>query len=131
MLTVEQRDQFDSILEQVLEELPASVKEILEEVPLIVEDYPSDQIMQEMKVRRRGDLCGLYTGVPLTEGAGRLGRRYPDRILIFRLGILRSADMNATDAERELKRQIKITILHEVGHHHGLSERDLEELGYG
>ncbi len=131
-MTPRDREKFDRVLEKVLADLPAAVHQILDEVPLIVEDHPSAEIMREMEVTERDELCGLYDGVPLSEPEHRPRRVTPDGILIFREGILANATDDAGQVSRdELREQIRITILHEVGHHHGLTEEDLDELGYG
>ena len=131
MITSQNRKRFDEILEQVLAEMPDAVHRILDEVPLIVEDCPSRELMKEMGVNARDDLCGLHDGVPLTEPEHRRGRTRPENIMIFRAGIFAMATTDEGKISRgELRRQIRITVLHEVGHHYGLSEEDLKELGY-
>ena len=131
MIRPQDRKRFDEILEQVLAELPEAAHRILDEVPLIVDDYPSPQVMKETHIRSRDELCGLHDGIPLTEPEHRHRARTPEGIWIYRAGIM---SMATTDegkiSRRELRRQIRITILHEVGHHYGLSEEDLKELGY-
>ncbi|MFV1966232.1 MAG: metallopeptidase family protein [Pirellulaceae bacterium] len=125
------RDLFDQHLESVLGQLPERVDQLLDEVPLVVEDHPSREIMQKMGVRRRDRLCGLYTGIPLTQRSVEHSGVLPDVIHIYREGILSLAlDRQGRISEEELKRQIRITVLHEVGHHHGLDEDELRELGY-
>ena len=132
LMTPRDREKFDRVLEKVLADLPAAVHKILDEVPLIVEDHPSAEIMREMEVTERDELCGLYDGVPLSEPEHRPRRVTPDGILIFREGILAAATDDTGRVNREeLREQIRITVLHEVGHHHGLTEEDLDELGYG
>jgi predicted Zn-dependent protease with MMP-like domain len=131
-MTPRDREKFDRVLEKVLADLPASVHQILDEVPLIVEDRPSEEIMREMEVSEPDELCGLYDGVPLSEPEVRPHRLQPDGIMIFREGILACAtDERGRVHQNELRDQIRITILHEVGHHHGLTEEELDELGYG
>ncbi|MCA9204795.1 MAG: metallopeptidase family protein [Pirellulaceae bacterium] len=131
MLTDEQRAYFDRQLEYVMGEMPPRVHELLREIPMYVDDYPSPQIMRRMRLRRPDQLCGLYTGVPLTQRSVELSGVLSDVIHIFRLGILSMAtDRQGRLNEAELRRQIRITVLHELGHHHGLDEDDLEELGY-
>ncbi|HZZ72513.1 MAG TPA: metallopeptidase family protein [Pirellulales bacterium] len=126
------RDQFDAELEQVLAELPESIRRLLDEVPLYVEDRPSPAVLRDLRVDNPATLCGLYSGVPLTEPASREFRRTPDAISIYRAGIMNAAtDAQGRIGAAELRRQIRITILHEMGHHHGLSEADLRDLGYG
>ena len=125
------RQRFDEQLEQVLAELPPLVHELIEQVPLHVEDYPSRQMMDRLGVRRRETLCGLYTGIPLSERSILHSGNLPDVVTIFREGILTAAaDRLGRISLKRLRRQIRITILHELGHHHGLTEKDLRELGY-
>ena len=125
------RELFDRHLELVLPELPESVHRLIDEVPLVVEDYPSAKQMRKVGVRRRHHLCGLYTGVPLTDRSVMQSGIPSDVIHIFREGILSMAtDRSGQVDTEELQKQIRITILHELGHHHGLSEDDLRQLGY-
>ena len=127
-----ERRRFDEQLEIVLAELPESIHRLMEEVPLIVEDYPSADVLKEMEIDDPEELCGLYSGVPLTEPESRGFRHLPDHILIYRAGILNSAiNDEGRITKTELRKQIRITILHEMGHHHGLNEEELRELGYG
>jgi predicted Zn-dependent protease with MMP-like domain len=125
------RRKFDALLEQVLEELPPPWRGLLEQVPLVVEDRPSRRLAREMEIESDDELCGLYTGTPLTERSVEQSGTMPEEILIFRMGVLAEA---ADDADRisdvELKKQIRITVLHEMGHHFGMEEEALKELGY-
>jgi predicted Zn-dependent protease with MMP-like domain len=128
----ELRKVFDDQLEQVLPELPQQVQDFMNDVPLVVEDYPSREVMRRMRVRHRSHLCGLYTGIPLIKRSVDHWGVPSDVIHIYRLGILsqsRTRDGRIDDVE--LRSQIRRTILHEYGHHVGLSERDLRGLGYG
>jgi predicted Zn-dependent protease with MMP-like domain len=125
------REFFDEHLEQVLPQLPEAVHRLLDEVPLVVEDHPSSDQMRRLGIRRRHHLCGLYTGVPLTGRSVMQSGIPSDVIHIFREGILSMAgDRQGNIDTDELRRQIRLTILHELGHHHGLSERELRDLGY-
>jgi len=128
----ELRQLFDEQLEQVLPELPQQVQNFMNDVPLVVEDYPSPEIMRQMRVRHRSALCGLYTGIPLIQRSINHSGVPSDVIHIFREGILCQAGIRRGRVdEAELRLQIRFTILHEYGHHVGLTERDLRELGYG
>jgi len=126
------RRRFDELLEAVLAEMPPLVHELIEKVPLHVEDYPSEDVLAKTGVRHRSRLCGLYTGIPLTERSVTHSGTLPDVVTIYREGILaasRAPDGRITTAR--LRRQIRITILHELAHHHGLDEEELRRLGYG
>lgn len=126
------RDFFDLRLEKVLASLPESLLELLDEVPLCVEDYPSDEVLESFGIRDRARLCGLYTGVPLSDRSVSDPARLPDVVTIYREGIMRaSEDEFGNLSESELLRQIRITVLHELGHYHGLDEDELTSLGYG
>lgn len=125
------RDYFDRQLEIVLEQLPPQVHQLLDEVPMYVEDYPSPDVMRTLGVWHRAQVCGLYTGIPLTDRSVQHSGVLSDVVQIYREGILSLAsDRRGRVDEDELRRQIRITILHELGHHHGMTEEDLEELGY-
>jgi predicted Zn-dependent protease with MMP-like domain len=126
------RQRFDAEVERVLAEMPPMVHDLLEKVPLHVEDHPAQEVMEERGVEYLDDLCGLYTGIPLGERSILHSGTLPDVVTIYREGILTAAcDSRGRIRPEELRRQIRITILHELGHHHGLTEADLQALGYG
>lgn len=130
-MNAELRDYFDEQLESVVAELPPRVHELLEEVPMYIEDFPSRKMMHDLGIRYRAGLCGLYTGIPLTNRQVGQSGVLSDVIHIFREGVLSLAsDGRGNIDEAELRKQIRITVLHELGHHHGLTEEELEELGY-
>ncbi|MFI4877030.1 MAG: metallopeptidase family protein [Blastopirellula sp. JB062] len=123
---------FDRELDAVLAELPEAVHKILDQVPLYVDDFPSSGVMQQLRIQDRRHLCGLYTGIPLTEKSVTHSGILSDAVQIFREGIIaQSIAVAGNLTTAELRNQIRITILHELGHYHGLSEDDLQELGYG
>lgn len=125
------RERFDALLEEVLEQLPDEMHELLKDAPLIVEDHPGEQVMRELGVERRDELCGLHTGVSLTERSVEHSGVLPTQIHIFREGIVATAGgWDAPDADDAVFEEIWITVLHEVGHHFGLEEDDLDALGY-
>lgn len=127
------RQQFDDILESILAELPEHLLNLLDEVPLIVEDEPSSLLLAELDIdRRTGDLCGLHWGIALTRKSNLHSGTMPDRIMLFRGPIMRLAHHKPTggSAKDSLHEQIRITLLHEIGHHFGLDEDDLAEQGY-
>lgn len=126
------RDRFDRQLEQVLATMPPLVHELLEKIPLHVEDYPSRDIMEEKDIFDPEELCGLFTGVAITEKSVEHSGTLPDVVTIYRLGIMAAArDRRGRITAAALREQIRITVLHELAHFHGLDEDELEELGYG
>lgn len=128
----ELRNLFDTQLEAVLADMPQRIHDLMDEIPLVVDDYPSPQVMRRMRVRHRSQLCGLYTGIPLNKRSINDFGVPSDVIHIYREGILSQATRrDGTISIPRLQKQIRLTILHEFGHHHGLTERELRDMGYG
>ncbi len=125
MLPSDVRTHFDATFEDVLSHVPRSIHELIERVPIILEDQPSDAILAELDAAPDG-LCGLHTGIPLTEQSVEDGGVLPETIHLYRRGILAAAT-----SDEDLREEIRITLLHELGHHFGLDEAALERLGYG
>lgn len=129
-MTPEQREHFDALLEAVLAALPPRLHELLDEAPVIVEDKPSLQLRAELNMNDADEyLCGLHSGTPLTERSVSHGHDLPETIHLFRNGIVTAAGgWHAGD--EAVAEEISVTLLHEIGHHFGLDEDDLERLGY-
>ena len=105
---------FDDHVRSALDSLPADLAGALKNIVVLVEDeHPEDP-----------DLFGLYEGVPLPE-RGDMAGALPDQITIFRVPL-----ENEFDDPTELEREIRITVLHELGHYFGLDEERLADLGY-
>jgi len=131
-LNARTRERFDRVLEEVLQQMPPLVHQLIERVPLHVEDYPSLEVLERTGVSFRDDLCGLFTGIPVTQRSIEHSGTLPDVVTIYREGILAIARDRRGRVELErLRREIRITILHELAHFHGLTEDELDELGYG
>jgi predicted Zn-dependent protease with MMP-like domain len=126
------RRRFDEQLEWVLARLPPIIHELIERVPLHVEDYPSEEVLDQLHIEYLDDLCGLYTGIPIGQKSVTHSGTLPDVVTIYREGILSAAaDRQGRITTKRLREEIRITILHELAHHHGLTEEDLRKLGYG
>jgi predicted Zn-dependent protease with MMP-like domain len=117
---------FGELVERALAELPPQFAEFLEEVPLEVRDGPTPAQLTRLGLGQRDLLLGLYQGRPLTQRSVEDSGRLPDVIYIFQEPI----EIVSRD-EEELVQQVRKTVLHEIGHHFGMDEKDLEELGYG
>jgi len=118
------RNNFEQLVDQAIRELPAEFREKLDNVVVIVEDYPSEEILERMEIPPDDTLFGLYEGTPLTD-RGMMSPLHPDRIWIFQAPIEEQCD-----TEDEIREEIKTTIVHEVGHFFGLDDDYLEDLGY-
>ncbi|MDP7070393.1 MAG: metallopeptidase family protein [Phycisphaerales bacterium] len=126
MLDDDAREAFDVVFEEVLSHLPPTLHDLIERVPVIVEDQPAAEILAESDALP-DEICGLHSGIPLTaqsvEDAGVL----PETIHLYRIGILAAAERSRMG----IREEIRITLLHEIGHHFGLDEQALEDSGYG
>ncbi|MEM1107156.1 MAG: metallopeptidase family protein [Planctomycetota bacterium] len=136
MVSRRERDEFDRLLDDEVDALPEVILELLDEVPLIVDDEPTAQLLTSLGMDPSDEnLCGLHDAIPYTEQSVEHGFEMPGQIMLFRGPIQRlAAEIAADEGEAyscELRRQIHITLLHEIGHHFGLEEEDLERLGYG
>jgi len=121
------RERFAELIERALAELPAQFAEFLEEVPVQIEDRPSPQLLRQLGLEADELLMGLYRGVNVMERSEHEGRGIPvpNHILIFQ-----EDHEEVCDSEAELVREVRTTVLHEIGHHFGMDEDDLKELGY-
>jgi predicted Zn-dependent protease with MMP-like domain len=104
--------------------LPEEFKSKLRNVVVIVENRPSNELLDRMEIPPDDTLFGLYEGVPLTE-RGFEAPLHPDRIFIFQEPI-----EEACRNEAEMKEEIQTTIMHEIAHFFGIGDDELDEMGY-
>ena len=116
------REDFERAVEEALAGIPDDLADLIENLAVVVEDEPSDDDLVEAGLDPEEDtLFGIYQGISLPErGAGSYGGALPDRIGIYRLPLL-----DYCESRRELLREIRDTVVHEVGHYFGLDEEDL------
>ena len=120
-----QRKAFESLVRAAIEELPRQFKDRLKNVAIIVEDYPSEELLERMEIPDDETLFGLYDGVPLTERGHFDVPLYPDRILIFQGPI-----EEACESPEQIQEEVRITLIHEIAHFFGFDDESLEERGY-
>lgn len=109
-------ERFEELVDQALDAIPDALVREIDNLALLIEDSHPD-----------GEpLLGLYTGVALPDRTFEDSGFLPDTITIYRAPL---KELCSTEAE--LAEQIRITVLHEIGHYFGLDEKRLDELGYG
>jgi len=111
------------LAEKALREIPKRYRRYFKNVAIIVEDYPSDDVVQETGIHRHG-LMGLFRGQAYGDKDAffAIPSPYPDSIFLYQKNI-----ESVSETEDELMDEIRMTMLHEVGHYFGLSEEDLED----
>ena len=111
---------------RLIDRLPRQFREQLRNVEFVVEARPSRELLLAEELDPEEDtLYGLYQGIPLPERSSLDPPLLPDKITIFAESLL--ADF--PDVE-ELRKEIRLTLLHEIAHYFGMDEEDIEDLGY-
>jgi len=117
-------EEIETIARRALEALPEEFARSLGDVVLIVEDFADDETLAAMEIEDPFDLSGIYEGIPLTERSVDQSGTLPDRIRLFRRPILDEW----ADGEDTLEHLVTHVLIHEVGHHFGLSDEDMHAL---
>jgi predicted Zn-dependent protease with MMP-like domain len=117
------REEFEALAERALETLPEEFRRYFINITIIIEDYPGNEETARLNSKKEL-LLGLFSGVPYHGKRGFFDIPYPlpDKIILFQKNIERICSN-----EEELVEQIQKTLVHEVGHYFGLSERELRE----
>lgn len=118
------RRQFDAVVEEALAGLPDEFRARVGNLPILVEEVPTPGLLATLE-EPAPDLLGLFVGTPLTEKSSVDLPVEPDRVYLFK----RNLERHCEDRE-DLKEEIRVTLLHEIGHFLGMDEEDLDEAGY-
>jgi predicted Zn-dependent protease with MMP-like domain len=118
------RDRFEQLVEQALREIPKRFRKEMRNVAIVVEDEPSQDLLDEMEIEPGDSLFGLYQGTPLPQRSWGHGNNLPDRISIYQGPIEEACE----DDEDEIRDCIAETVIHEFGHYFGMSEEEIEEI---
>jgi predicted Zn-dependent protease with MMP-like domain len=108
-------EEFEELVANALDAIPADLGAAMENVAVMVDDHSPP-----------GRLLGLYQGIPLTSRGAHYSATTPDRITIYMASICR-----ACRTEQEVVEMVRRVVIHEVGHHFGIDDKRLEELGWG
>jgi len=116
---------FEKIARRALASLPEEFQPYVQDVMLVIEPYASEELLDDLGVPEDEDLFGLYDGPSLAERGAGAQPEMPPRITLYY-----AAFLDDCETEEELIHEIQTTVLHEIGHHFGLEEDRLTELGY-
>lgn len=115
--------EFEALIAETLNSLPEQFAKALDNVEIVAEIWPTRQDLIDGGVTH-GTLFGLYRGVPQTK-RGTYQAVLPDRIVIFAGPIVAMYGENLA----EVKRQVRDTVLHEIGHHFGMNDEEIRKAG--
>jgi predicted Zn-dependent protease with MMP-like domain len=118
-------DDLAAIGEAVLRELPQPFRELVGSVPVRVQDFPDDATLRDLDLDDPFDLLGLYHGVPIGEQFGRDVSQDVDMIFLYRRPLL---DFWCAEGDLTLEHVVRHVLIHEIGHHFGLSDADMERI---
>lgn len=119
---------FKVLVARALALLPAEFQAHMDNVSVVIEDSPGRDLLASLGAdpeNPEDTLFGLYEGVPLID------RRHDDLLLPDQITIFRRPLLEYCESEEEVVEEVRVTVLHEIGHYFGMDEDRLEELGYG
>jgi predicted Zn-dependent protease with MMP-like domain len=118
------RQEFERLVVEALDSLPAEFREQLDNVEVVVEDWPDAETLRLAGVRHPANLLGFYHGVPQTERTHHYGLVLPDKISIYQHPI----ETRCRTAE-QVRAEVGRVLRHEIAHHFGIGDERLREIG--
>lgn len=110
------------MVQEGIDLIPKNLLEKLSNVEICIEETPSDKQRKELKIKKNEFLFGLYEGIPKTE-RWDYGLVLPDKITILKREIEKYSNK-----KNEIREIVKETVWHEIAHHFGIDEKEVEEL---
>ena len=117
-------DDILELAETALSAIPEELRNLVGGTVMVVEEAPDDEILAEMGMESPWELTGLYRGTPMTQKSVLDVPAEPDTIVLFREPIL----LEWIETGEELFRLVRNVLIHEIGHHFGLSDADISRL---
>jgi acetylglutamate kinase len=117
-------DDILELAETALSAIPQQLRNLVGGTVMAVEEAPDDEVLAEMGMESPWELTGLYRGTPLTQKSVLDIPAEPDTIVLFREPIL----LEWIETGEDLFRLVRNVLIHEIGHHFGLSDADISRL---
>jgi predicted Zn-dependent protease with MMP-like domain len=116
--------EFEELAASAWARLPTEFRELSRDVVIRVEDFPTDEVLRDLGIDSPFDLMGLYHGVSVDKKSVMDSMRMPDMVYLYRRPLL---DYWAEGSE-SLGDLVTHVLVHEIGHHFGLSDADMERI---
>jgi predicted Zn-dependent protease with MMP-like domain len=120
-------EEFETLTQEIFDSLPEQFQHNMENVRIVIEDFPSNEILVKMGTGSANVLLGLYEGIPLNKRGTWYGMYpvVPDKISLYKNNIERTAHTHEA-----LCSQIRKTLVHEIAHYYGMDEDEVRAAGY-
>jgi predicted Zn-dependent protease with MMP-like domain len=118
-------DDFAALADEAFKALPQPFKRLAGEVRMVVEDYATDEVLDELGIEDAFELTGLYQGVNLADRSVLDPIPHLSQVFLYRRPIL---DEWAEHGEITLEELVTHVLVHEIGHHFGLSDADIDSI---
>ena len=118
------RDAFERIVAEALDDLPQEFRRELDNVEVVIEDWPDRETLRLAGTQHPAALLGFYHGVPKTKRSRGYNLVLPDKISIYRRPILMQCR-----TDDQVRATVSRVLRHEIGHHFGISDERLREIG--
>ena len=118
------RESFRELVEEAIDTIPAKFAREVRNLVIVIEDEPSDELLDDMGMEPGDSLLGLYQGTPMNERGWGYGNQLPDRITLFQDVI----EDDCEGDEDEIIVAIGETLIHELGHYFGMTEEQIMEI---
>ncbi|MBI1179148.1 MAG: Zn-dependent protease [Alphaproteobacteria bacterium] len=119
-------EDFELMARDAFDRLPAEFRRHCDGVAILVEDFPDDEVCEDMELESPYDLLGLYEGISMLDKASGLIDGVPDVIFLYREPILDYWEEGGR--EESLRHIVTHVLVHEIGHHFGFSDEDMERI---
>lgn len=121
-----ERPKFRRLVDESLATLPERLRVRIANLEIVVEDRPSPDDLEHAGLGPEDTLLGLYHGIPLPDRSEGYCFTLPDKISIYQQPI-----ESICASDEDIREEVRITVLHEIGHYFGIGEERLRELGLG
>jgi len=118
-----EKEKFEQLVEEALADLPQEFKKLIDNLVVMVEEEAPSEVYRQTGAHPFSRILGTYQGVPYTHRGPYYGNILPDKITIYQNPI-----EEICPTEEEIKKQVQLTVLHEIWHYFGRTDEEIEEL---